>query len=176
MSPRLPWSTADGETAQRLAARRGGELRPLDRLLLHSPPIADGWNELLGAVRSRSTLPHDVRELVICRVAVLNDADYEWSAHAPLARAAGVTEAQLDAVVSGETGVLGAVQQVAVDYATAMTGDVEVDDDLFARVQDHFDDRGVVDLTVTVGAYNMVSRFLVALRLESADQTAAVGG
>jgi AhpD family alkylhydroperoxidase len=173
--PRLSYvgdahSGEGGGAAARMAARRGGELTPLDRLLLHSPPVADGWNALLGAIRSETTLPADVRELVICRVAVLNDAAYEWDAHAPLALSAGATEAQLVAVRTGETGVLTPLQQVAVDYATAMTRDVVVPDELFDRVRTHLDERGVVELTATVGAYNLVSRFLVALHLEPADK------
>jgi len=155
-----------------MAIRRGGELTPLDRLLLHSPPVADGWNALLGAIRTETTLPADVRELVICRVAVLNDAAYEWDAHAPLALECGATEAQLAAVRTGVAGVLTPLQQVAVDYATAMTLDIDVPDELFDRVRAHFDERGVVELTATVGAYNLVSRFLVALRLEPEDEAA----
>jgi len=176
--PRLSYSsgtTGSSEvsaTAARMAERRGGDLTPLDRLLLHSPPVADGWNALLGAIRSATTLPADVRELVICRVAVLNDAAYEWEAHAPLALAGGATEEHLDAVRTGVTGLLTPLQQVAVDYATAMTRDVVVSDELFERVQARFDERGVVELTATVGAYNLVSRFLVALQLEPADKGA----
>lgn len=172
--PRLPYSGENGETAVRLAARRGGALTPLDRLLLHSPPIADGWNSFLGAIRSETTLPDDVRELVICRIAVLNGADYEWAAHAPLALSAGVTEAQLAAVRTGEPDVLTPLQQAAVDYATAMTRDVTVPDQLFDVVRSHFDERGVVELTATVGAYNLVSRFLVALQLVPADRPTQV--
>lgn len=174
MPPRLPYSTDDGATADRMAARRGGALTPLDQLLLHSPPVADGWNSLLGAIRARTTLPADVRELVICRIAVLNGAAYEWEAHAPLALDAGVREDQLVALRTGEDGALEELQQAAVDYATAMTRDVVVPDELFDRVRDLLGERGLVELTATVGAYNMVSRFLVALRLEPQDRAAEV--
>jgi 4-carboxymuconolactone decarboxylase len=34
-------------------ARRVGQLSGLDRLLLHSPPVAEGWNALLGALLGR---------------------------------------------------------------------------------------------------------------------------
>jgi 4-carboxymuconolactone decarboxylase len=68
---RLPEISADGDVAARIAARRGGTLRPLDTMLLHSPPVADGWNELLGAIRRDTTVPADLREIVILRVAVL---------------------------------------------------------------------------------------------------------
>jgi 4-carboxymuconolactone decarboxylase len=46
-----------------------------------------------------------------------------------------------------------------------MTRDVEVPDGLMARVRRRFDPRGVVELVATVAAYNMVSRFLVALNI-----------
>jgi 4-carboxymuconolactone decarboxylase len=39
---RVPASDDDGPTAELLRARRGGELSALDRLLLHSPPVAEG--------------------------------------------------------------------------------------------------------------------------------------
>ncbi|MCW2899943.1 MAG: pcaC [Streptosporangiaceae bacterium] len=166
--PRLdlvPEEFAD-EVADRVRARRGGSLTALDRLLLHSPPVADGWNELLGAIRSRTTLALGVRELVICRVAVLNGAAYEWAAHAPLFLASGGTADQLEAVRTGTGTGLSPVQAAALDYATVMTQQVAVPDELFGRLREHFDDRGIVELTATVGAYNLVSRFLVALQLE----------
>jgi alkylhydroperoxidase family enzyme len=35
----------------------------------------------------------------------------------------------------------------------------------FGVVQAHFDAQAMIDLTVTIAAYNMVSRFLVALQI-----------
>jgi 4-carboxymuconolactone decarboxylase len=161
---RLRPAGASGEVAERLRARRGGTLTPLDDMLLHSEPLADGWNTLLGAVRSRFALAADLRELAICRVAVLNEADYEWHAHAPLLQAAGFSDEQLAAVRGGDdNSALSDVQQACLDYTDAMTHELRVPDDLFAAVQGHLGERGTVELTATVAAYNMVSRFLVAL-------------
>ena len=47
-----------------------------------------------------------------------------------------------------------------------MTRDIEVPDGLMERLRARFDARGVVEVVATVAAYNMVSRFLVALRIE----------
>ena len=44
-----------------------------------------------------------------------------------------------------------------------MTRDIEVPDALYARVAAAYTRQQVVDAMVTIGAYNMVSRFLVAL-------------
>jgi 4-carboxymuconolactone decarboxylase len=163
---RLPDVDPTGEVAERVRARRGGALTDLDRMLLHSEPLADGWNTLLGAVRSRFELPPDLRELAICRIAVLNDAEYEWRAHAPLLVGAGFPEERLAALRDGgDLDSLSAEQRCVVAYTDAMTRDVRVPADLFAQVHEQLGERGTVELTATVAAYNMVSRFLVALEV-----------
>jgi len=61
----------------RVTARRAPRpLQALDLTLLHSPNIADGWNSFLGAVRTKTSLPDDVREIAICRVAVCNGVSF----------------------------------------------------------------------------------------------------
>src|SRR3984957_16669438 len=73
------------EVLKRVQARRGPKgLIPLDLALLHSPPVADGWNALLGAVRTKTDLYADIREIAICRVARINEAWFEWGAHIPI--------------------------------------------------------------------------------------------
>lgn len=52
--------------ADAIRVRRGARgLTPLDGTLLHVPSVAEGWNSLLGAVRSKGKLPGDVRELMV---------------------------------------------------------------------------------------------------------------
>lgn len=165
---RIEHVAGDGDVADRIRLRRGGWLTPLDQTLLHSPPVADGWNSLLGAIRRRCELAADVRELAILRVAALNGADYEWRAHEPEGLAAGLTAAQIAVLRDPEPAadeVLGERLTVAMHYTDAMTRDVVVPDELFARLREHFDDRRIVELTATVAAYNLVSRFLVALQV-----------
>jgi AhpD family alkylhydroperoxidase len=163
---RLKYLDPDGEIADQIRERRGGKLRPLDQILLHSPAMAAGWNVLLGAVRRESSLPDDVRETVILRVAALNGAAYEWDAHAPIARSAGMSEDQV-AYLEKPTGgsPLTPSQQIAFDYTEELTRTCRVGQDCFDRARAAFGDQGVVDLSVTVGAYNMVSRFLSALHV-----------
>ena len=165
-APRLAPATGDGAVAEILRARRGGQLSTLDLLLLHSPPVAEGWNALLGALRS-STLPGDLRELVILRVAVLNDAEFEWAAHEPIGRRAGLTDVQLELLRRPDpTGDAWSELQAAVlAFTDASTRAVTVPDAVFAAVRTHLGDRQVVELTATVAGYAMVSRFLVALEI-----------
>ena len=169
---RLPFAADDGPTADLLRARRGGRLSALDRLLLHSPPVAEGWNALLGALRSGTTLPDDLRELIILRIAVLNDAAFEWTAHEPIARRAGLDEAQLTALRSADaSGFPGwsPVQRAVLGLTDASTTAVTVPEPVFAALREHLDDRQVVEVVATVGGYAMVSRFLVALAVPPPD-------
>jgi 4-carboxymuconolactone decarboxylase len=176
---RLPYVAPDGDVTDRIRQRRGGKLTALDGVLLHSPRFADGWNGMLGAVRGASTLPEDIRELAILRVASRNGADYEWVAHEPLARQAGLGDEQIAAIqVGGAAGAGGSgdsggglspAQWAALAYADAMTTHVTVPGEVFDAVRAHFSEQEVLELTVTVAAYNMVSRVLVALEVSPGD-------
>lgn len=149
----------------RIAAARG-RVSPLYQALLHSPPVAAGWEALLGAVRHDTLVAPDLRELVILRVAVLNGAAFEFDVHAPIAARAGVSAEKLAAVRRPEPGApFDAREQLVLALTDAMTRDVALPEALGSRVAQAFAPRELVELVTTVAAYNMVSRVLVALRL-----------
>jgi AhpD family alkylhydroperoxidase len=157
----------DAELLRSIQARRGGTLLNLDRQLLHSAPLARGWNALMGAIRGQTQLDGALRELVILRVAVLNRAPYEFAQHAPVALAEGLSQAQVDAVADWQGSTLfDARARDVLAYADAMTLQVQVPQPLFDALRAHLDDRELVELTATVASYNMVSRFLEALQIQ----------
>jgi len=54
------------EIADVIRERRGERgITPLDANLLHVPPIAAGYNNLLGAIRTKGKLPGDIREAMV---------------------------------------------------------------------------------------------------------------
>ncbi|WP_211231727.1 carboxymuconolactone decarboxylase family protein [Ottowia thiooxydans] len=150
-----------------IRAERGGEIAILYQALLNSPSIASGWEKMLTAVRNRTVVPADLRELVILRVAVINRASFEFEAHAPLARKAGVSQEKVESVRHWpeQRDAFTPDEQLSLDLADAMTREIEVPEALMKKVRERFDDRGVVEMVATVAAYNMVSRFLVALNI-----------
>jgi alkylhydroperoxidase family enzyme len=161
-------SPEEAAIVQRIQARRAPRpLQALDLALLHSPPVADGWNSFLGAVRTKTSLDDDIRELAISRVAVCNKAWYEWAHHAPLAVKGGVSEEAMEHVKEDQLvdrpAELSERQWAVLLYADEMTRNVQVTDETFAMVRSIFTDQEVVELTATVACYNCVSRFLVAL-------------
>lgn len=143
-----------------------GRLSSLYATLLQSPPIAAGWLHFLTAVRREGILEGRYRELVILRVALLNHAPYEFNAHRSHAVDAGISEAQINTLAQWEQSEdFSETERVVLAYADAMTRTVEVDDAVYTAVRKVFNDREVVELTATVAAYNLVSRFLVALEI-----------
>jgi len=171
---RIPYADLTNPEAkplvERIVAERGGVLH-LYQMLLHSPPVASGWLNYLTAIRQKSTLPGGLRELVIMRIAVLNGAPYEAEQHAPIALREGVSQVQLDDLDNWQQSKsYDATQRAVLAYTDAMTKDIHVSPEVFAAVKAVMTDRLLVELTATVGAYNMVSRFLEALQIHSHDQ------
>lgn len=143
-----------------------GRLSSLYATLLHSPPMALGWLTFLTAVRREGVLEGRYRELAILRVALLNDAPYEFNAHRSHAIGAGISEEQINALSDWTCAECFAKTDRAVlAYTDAMTRDIKVAGAVHAAVKASFSDREIVELALTVAAYNLVSRFLVALEI-----------
>ncbi len=153
------------ELEARIQAGRG-QVPLLYQVLLNSPPIASGWEQLLSAVRQQTTLAASLRELIILRVAVLNGAGYEFDAHVPFARSAGVSDPLIEATREPALSPLyDTDQRLVLELTDAMTREIVVSDALMTRLKARFDDHAVVEAVTTVAAYNRVSRFLVALQV-----------
>lgn len=168
--PRIDYASPSENVAQQVGARRGGPLTPLDLLLAHNDGLAHGWNALLGAVRSQFHLPGEIRELVILRIGRINSAPYEWDAHLPVARKEGLPEAVIEALRNDAAHTGQEPHDAVLRYVDEMTRSVVVSDEAFEELRRHFDDTAIVELTATAAAYNMVSRFLVALDVRTADR------
>ncbi|NBT35290.1 MAG: carboxymuconolactone decarboxylase family protein [Betaproteobacteria bacterium] len=174
--PPIPLLPADIEEPADLVAairqRRGGELLKLDRMLLHSPALAEGWNAYLGAVRTGLSVPLKLRELAMCGVAILNGAEYEFEHHSPIFIEAGGTPEQALAIrqIDSETfpvGLFPELEQDVLALTREMTRDIRVAGALKRRLVRALGVQQTVELVAVVATYNMVSRFLVALSIES---------
>lgn len=170
---RLPYADLNHPEAaplvQRIVAERGSVLH-LYQMLLHSPPLAEGWLNYLTAVRQKLSIGGALREMVIMRVAVLNGAPYEAFQHAPIALKEGMTQAQLDALSDWQGSALFSDTERAVLRLTdAMTRDIHFAPEIMEAVRTALGERGAVEVTATIAAYNMVSRFLEALHIHADD-------
>jgi alkylhydroperoxidase family enzyme len=156
-----------------IVARRGaGGLMNLDRMLLHSPPFAEGWNLMLGRVRRELALDAKLRELAVCTVAVLNGAIYELHHHRPVWMEAGGTPEQAAALArldpeNPDLSDFDGAERAVIMLTIEMTRRVAVPPEVLTAARHAVDDdRRLVELIGVIAAYNMVSRFLVATGVE----------
>jgi alkylhydroperoxidase family enzyme len=156
----------------RIRGARRGRLINVYKLLLHSPALAETWFAHNNAVRWKTGLDGRLRELVIIRLGYLTRVAYIVKQHVPaLALQEGLTLEECEALKDWEASTLFAPRERAVlGYADAMTRDIQVKDETFAGLEPHFDERGIVELTVLIGFYNMHSRVLQALEIDPESQ------
>ena len=168
-------AAAQSELIGQLKGARGGRLINIYRLMLHSPALAKAWFELNQAVRYGTDLDGQSREIAVIRVAILNDVEYVLQAHGPAyALKEGLTPAQVQALADWQPSALFSDKHRALlAYTDAMTRDIDVPDEVFKAVRAFFTERQTVELTLLIGAYNMLTRFLKALEVdaEAADRT-----
>lgn len=147
---------------------------PFDAML-RAPRSGAALQSVGAALRYRSVLPERVRELATLQVAAHHRSDFEWYAHAPIAAAAGLPAALLEAVRTG-----GSVEPddpaeriAAVVVAQLLTAG-DVDDDAWASAVRHLGEAGAVELTTLVGYYSLLAMQMRVLRVPVPPDAPAV--
>lgn len=170
---RVPLLEGDEDPAmaglvEKIRSGRRGNVINVYRLLLHSPPVAENWFNLINTLRWGTKLPGRLREIVIIRIAHLNRVDYVLNQHVPkLALADGLTQEECDALADWRaTEFFSDAERAALAYAESMTRDIQVPEEIFAALKPHFNDREIVELTTLIGAYNMQTRVVQALGID----------
>ena len=156
------------ELIAKIKGARRGRLINIYRLMLHSPALANAWFELNQAVRYGTEIDGQSRELAIIRVAILNNVKYVQRAHGPAyALKEGLTPEQVDALVDWKSSTLFSDKQRALlAYVDAMTRNIDVPEEVFSNFRAYQSERQMVEITMLISAYNMLTRFLKALKVD----------
>ena len=156
------------DSIAKIKGARGGRLINVYRLMLHSPALANAWFEFNQAVRYGTEIDGQCREIAVIRVALLNNVEYIQRAHGPAyALKEGLTPEQVTAIGDWHPSKLfNHKQRALLAYTDAMTREVDVPDSVIAELRQHFSERQEVELTMLIGAYNMLTRFLQALKVD----------
>jgi 4-carboxymuconolactone decarboxylase len=164
-----------GEAAWAAIARSRGRVVGPFAALLHSPEAAGRVGHLGEYLRFQSAVAPAERELAILAVARTLDCRFEWAAHAPLARQAGVREEAIAAVREGRApaGLTPEEAQV-VAYARHLLERHRVDEATFGALAARLPRAGLVDLTATVGYYAMIACVLNAFEVTPAPGAEAL--
>ena len=138
----------------------------LYRCLANHPGLVAAWSDFSKALRHDTRTPRALRELVILRGAQLMRSEYEWAQHLKMARKAGVTDAQIEALSSWKkSDLFDGREKAALALAEAVTQG-KVSDEVYAEVMRHFDHHDYVELSITAAFYAMVGRMLDAMGVQ----------
>ena len=150
---------------------RGTALPNLYRVIGIAPPMLRAWLDFAWPLRLQAKSPRRLRELLILRVAQIAGARYEWVHHQAMALAAGVSQAQVDALEDWEQSELFAAQEQAVlRLADEVTrGPAASAACIQSLKQQGFSDAEVVELTLTASFYVCVARFLQSMDVDLED-------
>jgi alkylhydroperoxidase family enzyme len=147
---------------------RGIALPNLYRVIGLAPPLLRAWLDFAWPLRLHAKAPRRIRELLILRGAQVSGARYEWVHHVAMALAAGVTQAQIDALEAWEQSALfNAQEQAVLRLAEEVTrGPGASAACIEALGQQGFDQAEIVELTLTSSFYVCVSRFLQSMEVD----------
>ncbi|CAE6436238.1 unnamed protein product [Rhizoctonia solani] len=137
---------------------------------------ADSLAELMGKVRIGDyTVPGDIRKLSILRIAALQGAAYQWQQHESVGHSEGLTSTQLKLIRdpafspygASAPSAFSAKQIAALKFADASTRNSHVNDEVWNGLAKQFPNaQQITESVLTVSAYNLVSRFLLAVSVD----------
>ena len=158
----------DQEYFDQIVGSRGSIRGPYG-VLLHSPKLAARVAHTGTYVRFDCDIPNGLKEVVIITTAREIKSQYEFTAHARLARESGVSEDTIRAIAQGTApDGLSGDEAMLVRYTKELLQNHKISDATFNAVQDRFGVQGTVDITGLIGHYLLVGQILAAFDVELA--------
>lgn len=166
----LPEAQWDPRTRELLAIAPhdpGGGMPSIFATLVRHPDLYEQFMPFGGQLLAKGRLPGEVRVLLILRTAWNTCSRYEWGRHLPLARAEGVTDADIGRIGEGpEAAGWTDLQRHVIRAADELNRDATMSDATWAGLAEHFDGADLIEIVMLVGQYHMVAFFLNATGVE----------
>ncbi len=135
-------------------------------MLLTNPELLKRYLMMTEYLRQKTSVPKHLNEMAILLEARLWDAQYEWWAHEPLAKKAGLSEAIIYDIRDGKKPAnMKPDEAVVYDFVTELLLTKKLSDATFARAKQILGEQQTVDLAAVTGFYVMVSAVIAAGRI-----------
>jgi alkylhydroperoxidase family enzyme len=134
-------------------------------VMLLTPEVGDAMQQVGAKIRFSTALTARERELAILAVAGELRSDFERLAHEPAALRVGLTQAQVNAVLSGQVpGGLSGDEALVCWLARVMTADRNLSDEDYETGLAALGQRRLAELTWLVGYYSALALSLAVFR------------
>jgi alkylhydroperoxidase family enzyme len=126
--------------------------------LMHHPALCGPFIVYNNVLLQRPTLGHRLRELMVLRVAWRTRSLYEWVQHVRIALRSQVTQEDIAAIAGGTRAASWTPLEADLIAATDQLLDHQrIDDETWARLAKHLDERQLVEVVFTIGTYTCLA-------------------
>jgi 4-carboxymuconolactone decarboxylase len=156
------WDGIVGSRGAELVNEQGGLIGPFNAFV-QAPHVGRRLGSLGQVLRFGTSIERRLSEIAIITVGTRWKAEFEWWAHARMAREHGVADAVVDAIGQGQDPAFEADDERAV-YAVArqLTDTGRLDQDAYDAARQLLGDTGLVELVSLCGYYTLISFLLNA--------------
>jgi 4-carboxymuconolactone decarboxylase len=171
---RIPYAKID-ETPQKVrdffekmqANSDGAEIMNIFKMMAHSNICVREFIRLGNKLLTRAHLEHHFRELAILRIAQLHAARYEWAQHVPIAIGTGVSRDQIKELERwSDSSHFSGEEKAVLKYTEEVVRNSQPNDETFEAASAFLDYPALVELTLSVGYWSMVAKFLKTFKVE----------
>ncbi|SRR5581483_6467403 len=169
--PRIPPLPPE-EWSDALRAVLDGMGRPMNifTTIGRHPKLFQDWSRFGGRLLMRGALPERDRELAILRTATNTGSRYEWAQHVRIGRAAGLSDAEIEAVGRDlDEHDWDPGERLVLEAADELHRTNDLSDATWARLAERYDERQLIEFPLLVGHYVMVAFTLNSLRVQIED-------
>jgi len=166
---RVVLATARRKTGQLAGRHTDKMIEPLE-VFAHSPRLLLGYGMMELANEKARRVEHRLKELAQLKAATLSHCEYCIDIGSSIARRSGLSDEQLLALPTyRDSDLFSDLEKLVLDYASGISATpVDVSDELFAALSEHFDEPQLVELTSVIALENFRGRFNLALGIGAA--------
>lgn len=165
-----------GATRDRVAALEGAEptAEPktlnILRTIAHHPKLLGPFLEFATVLGQNGSLARRDSEILALRASWNCQSEFEWGHHVEYARAAGLTDVEIERVSQGPSALGWSPQDQALLLAAdQLHAHQQIDDDVWRQLAARYSETQLVEIPFVVGQYTMLSMVANSTGVELED-------
>jgi len=164
----MPLDEIKGELREMVAPRiRDGKLPNLYATMIRHPKFYGPRASFGSYIQRESLLPPKTRELLIMRTGWLTKTEYEWAHHAPVAKDAGFSDAEIARIAQGPSAQGWSEEHRAVlQAADELRRETFVSDATWKTLAKYYNSQQMIEIVYTVGGYAMTGVAINSLGIQ----------
>lgn len=141
-------------------------------MMAHSAAAARELVRLGNRLLTQADLNPRFRELAIIRVSQLCGSRYEWAQHVPIALKAGLSLEQIEKMATWrDSDLFTESDKVVLAFTEEVVRDSRPKEETFRKAAQFLDETGLVELTISIGYWSMIAKFLKTFEIDLEEAT-----